>query len=109
LSALKTFLITKQVFTAAAISSALVLYFTFYALFGDKGVVKYFQLKKELQNKEFVKEGLENKMENKQNMVNGMSVESLYLDLLDEEARKDLGYAGKQEIVIYDEDHKVKK
>ena len=62
---MKTFLITKQVFTAAAISSALVLYFTFYALFGDKGVVKYFQLKKELQNKEFVKEGLENKMENK--------------------------------------------
>ena len=48
-------------------------------------------------------------MENKQNMVNGMSVESLDLDLLDEEARKDLGYAGKQEIVIYDEDHKVKK
>ena len=72
-------------------------------------MVKYFQLKKELQNKEFVKEGLENKMENKQNMVNGMSVESLDLDLLDEEARKDLGYAGKQEIVIYDEDHKVKK
>ena len=48
-------------------------------------------------------------MENKQNMVNGMSGESLDLDLLDEEARKDLGYAGKQEIVIYDEDHKVKK
>ncbi|MES2678176.1 MAG: septum formation initiator family protein [Pseudomonadota bacterium] len=106
---MKTFPITKQIFIATAISLALVLYFIFYALLGDKGVVKYFQLKKELQNKELIKEGLENKMENKQNMVNSMSGESLDLDLLDEEARKDLGYAGKQEIVIYDEDHKVKK
>ncbi len=106
---MKTFPITKQIFIAFTVSAALVLYFIFYALFGDKGVVKYFQLKKELQNKELVKESLENKMENKQNMVNGMSGESLDLDLLDEEARKDLGYAGKQEIVIYDEDHKVKR
>ncbi len=67
--------------------------------------MKYFKLKRELQKKELVKEGLENKMQNKQNMVNGMSADSLDLDLLDEEARKDLGYAGKQEIVIYDEEN----
>ena len=66
-------------------------------------MVKYFQLKKELQKKELVKDALEDKIQNKQNMVNGMSVESLDLDLLDEEARKNLGYAGKSEIVIYDE------
>ena len=35
-----------------------------------------------------------------------MSINSLDLDLLDEEARKDLGYAGKQEIVIYEEENK---
>ena len=105
---LKTFPITKQIFITITISCALVLYFIFYALFGDKGVVKYFQLKKELQNKELIEESLENKMEDKQNMVKGMSGESLDLDLLDEEARRNLGYAGKQEIVIYDEDHKVK-
>lgn len=99
----KSFPITKQIFIATAITIAVVLYFIYYALFGGKGLVRYFQIKKELQQKELVKEGLENKMIGKQNMVNGMSVESLDLDLLDEEARKNLGYAGKEEIVIYDE------
>jgi len=97
------FPITKQIFITAAITLAAVLYFIYYALFGGKGLVKYFEIKKVLHQKELMQEGLENKMENKQNMVNGMSVESLDLDLLDEEARKNLGYAGKEEIVIYDE------
>jgi cell division protein FtsB len=105
----KSFPITKQIFIATAITIAVVLYFIFYALFGGKGLVQYFQIKNELQEKELVKEGLENKMENKQNMVNGMSVDSLDLDLLDEEARKNLGYAGKEEIVIYDEKDKAEK
>lgn len=43
-------------------------------------------------------------MEEKQNMVDGMSADSLDLDLLDEQARKDLGYAKKSEIVIYQDD-----
>ena len=101
--------ITKQIFVTTAITIAVVLYFVYYALFGGKGLVRYFQIKGELQQKELVKEGLENKMENKQNMVSGMSVESLDLDLLDEEARKNLGYAGKEEIVIYDEKDKEEK
>ncbi len=105
----KSFPITRQIFVAACITAAVVLYFIFYALFGGKGLVRYYQIKKELQKKELVKEGLENKMQNKQNMVNGMSVESLDLDLLDEEARKNLGYAGKEEIVIYDEKDKDEK
>ncbi len=86
----------------------MVSYFIFHALFGDKGLIKYFHLKKELQRKEITQEGLANKARNKQNMVNGMSVESLDLDLLDEEARKNLGYAGKQEIVVYDDEGEKK-
>lgn len=100
------FPITKQIFITASITLAAVLYFIYYALFGGKGLVKYFEIKNELQQKELVKGGLENKMDNKQNMVNGMSVDSLDLDLLDEEARKNLGYAGKEEIVIYDDEKK---
>ena len=106
---MKTFPITKKIFIATSITIATTLSFTYYGLFGDKGVVKYFQLKKELQNKELIKKDLENKMENKQNLVNGMSSDSLDLDLLDEEDRKNLGYASKEEIVIYDEDHKIEK
>jgi cell division protein FtsB len=86
-----------------------VLYFISYALFGDKGMIKYFQLKREFQKKELVRNGLEDKMQNKQNMVNGMRLESLDLDLLDEEARKNLGHAGKEEIVIYNESANPKK
>ncbi len=98
------FFINKQIFIATAISAALIIYFISYALFGNKGIIKYFHLTKDLHLKELVKESAEQKMKNKQNMVNGMSSESLDLDLLDEEVRKDLGYAGKQEIVIYDEE-----
>lgn len=66
--------------------------------------MKYFILKSELKKKELIKQALENKMEEKQNMVDGMSADSLDLDLLDEQARKDLGYAKKSEIVIYQDD-----
>ena len=72
-------------------------------------MVKHFQLKRELQKKERTKDVLEGKMQNKQNMVHGMSAESLDLDLLDEEARKNLGYADKKEIVIYNEKPTNKK
>jgi cell division protein FtsB len=40
-------------------------------------------------------------MHNKKNMVDKMSTDSLDLDLLDEQSRKVLGYAGKNEVVIY--------
>ena len=103
------FLITKQIFIAIAITCVMSLYFIYFTLFGSKGVVKYFKLNKELQEKEFIKESLENKMKIKQNMVNGMNLESLDLDLLDEEARKNLGYANKNEIVIYHEKKDGKK
>ena len=102
------FVITKQIFVATAVTIAIILYFSYYALFGGKGVVRYFQLKKELQKKELAKELLENKMNEKQHLVNGMGLESLDLDLLDEEARKNLGYANKDEIVIYDQQKSLK-
>jgi len=103
------FIITKQIFVASAITISIVLYFIYYTLFGNKGVIQYFRLTKELAKKERVKKELENKMENKQHLINGMGTESLDLDLLDEEARKNLGYANKDEIVIYNQQNEVKK
>ena len=41
-------------------------------------------------------------MQNKKDMVNAMSVDSLDFDLLDEQVRKNLGYASKNEVIIYD-------
>ncbi len=40
-------------------------------------------------------------MQEKKNMVDGVSLDSLDLDLLDEQSRKVLGYVGKNEVVIY--------
>jgi hypothetical protein len=48
-------------------------------------------------------------MQAKKNMVDGMSLNSLDLDLLDEESRKVLGYVGKNEVVIYQENLKEKQ
>jgi cell division protein FtsB len=81
----------------------LVIYFFYYTVFGEKGVIKYFSLQKELQHKNQTMGSLQNKMQNKQNMVDGMNSQSLDLDLLDEESRKNLGYAKKNEIVIYNQ------
>ena len=95
------FVITKHIFISITVTCTIICYFIYYSIFGSKGISQYFQLKTELQQKELIKERLENTIENKQNMVNGMSLESLDLDLLDEEARKNLGYANEKEIVIY--------
>jgi len=95
--------ITKQIFITFWVCAAIFLYFTFYTIFGDKGIIKYFELKKILQERDLVKNTLYNKMQNKQNLVNGMNPKSLDLDLLDEQARRNLGYAGKNEVVIFDQ------
>jgi cell division protein FtsB len=105
----KKFIINKQIFVATTITISVIAYFSYYALFGDKGVLKYFSLKTELHKKELTRERLENKMNKKQHLVNGMGLESLDLDLLDEEARKNLGYANKDEIVIYNQQSEIKK
>lgn len=60
-----------------------------------------FRLQDKIENVAISKEALANKLENKKNMVDGISAESLDLDLLDEQSRKVLGYVGKNEVVIY--------
>ena len=44
---------------------------------------------------------LENKVKAKEAVVSGMKLDSLDLDLLDEQSRKILGYMGKDELVVY--------
>ncbi len=70
-------------------------------IFGEKGFVEYLVLKKQIENKEHTKQELLAKRNAKKNMVDGMNLQSLDIDLLDEQARKVLGYAGKNEVVLY--------
>jgi cell division protein FtsB len=94
--------IPKKLFVIFFISFAAILYFSSYAIFGNKGIIKYFQLSQQLHEKDLVKNSLYNKMQDKKVMVNAMSIDSLDFDLLDEQVRKNLGYASKNEVIIYD-------
>ena len=93
--------ISKTLFVTYFIFFAVIIYFASCALFGSKGFVTYMLLQKEIANHNLTKQDLQNKLQAKKNMVDGMNVESLDLDLLDEEARRSLGYSNKNEVVIY--------
>lgn len=98
--------ITKPLFIGYFISFFVILYFLFFTIFGQKGIVEMMHLQEKVENKEITKQQLQDKMQAKKNMVDGMSLDSLDLDLLDEESRKVLGYVGKNEVVIYQENNK---
>lgn len=93
--------ISKPLFIAYFTALITICYFLIFTIFGEKGLVKLFDLKQRIENKEIIKEELSAKMRAKKNLVDGMSPESLDLDLLDEQSRKVLGYVGKNEVVIY--------
>lgn len=93
--------ISKTLFVAYFTALITIFYFLLFTLFGEKGLFKLFDLGQRIENKEIIKEELAAKMRAKKNLVDGMSSESLDLDLLDEQSRKVLGYVGKNEVVIY--------
>lgn len=97
--------ISKRLFIAYFVALSAILYFLYFTIFGDKGLLKLLELQKIIANKESIKMEYEEKVKNKQNMVDGMKSESLDLDLLDEQTRKNLGYVGKNEIIIHEEDY----
>jgi len=100
------FQVSKKSFIIFAVCVSLVLYFLLYTIFGHRGVVDYFALKKELKEKNLVKDQLAGKIEDQQNLVKRMGNQSLDTDLLDEQVRKNLGYAKNDEIIIFDKDKK---
>lgn len=93
--------ISKPLFVTYFTALITICYFLLFTIFGEKGLVKFFDLKKRIENKEITKEELSTKMRAKKNLVDGMSPDSLDLDLVDEQSRKVLGYVGKNEVVIY--------
>lgn len=93
--------ISKPLFISYFITLSIVVYFTFFTIFGDKGLIEFFSLRQKIASKEATKQELQSKMQVKKNMVDGMNINSLDLDLVDEQSRKVLGYVGKNEVVIY--------
>jgi len=102
----KKYNITKPLFIGYFIAASVILYFLFFTIFGSKGVIQFFVLRKQIENKEIIKQELSDKMQAKKNMIDGMNLEALDLDLVDEQSRKVLGYVGKNEVVIYHDNNK---
>ena len=100
--------ITKRIFISYFTGFAVIIYFLCCSIVGKKGLMEYFTLKKKVEGRKIQKEELATKMQLKQNLVEGMNVKSLDIDLLDEESRRVLGYAGKNEVVIYQDTTKIK-
>lgn len=76
-------------------------YLAFHTISGERGIIALFRetgkleaLKAELAEVKKQKEAMENK-------INKLSNKNLDLDLLDEQAKKILGVAGKNEVVIF--------
>ncbi len=93
--------ISKPIFIAYFTGLITICYFVIFTIFGEKGLVTFFALKNKIETREITKQDLSNKMQAKKNLVDGMSPDSLDLDLVDEQSRKVLGYVGKNEVVIY--------
>ncbi|MBQ4874595.1 MAG: septum formation initiator family protein [Rickettsiaceae bacterium H1] len=80
---------------------ATVAYFSIEVLMGPKGLVNLIRLNKEVSSSSLELSELvayKNKIEKK---IKGLNEKSLDLDLLDEHVRRVLGYADRNEIVIY--------
>lgn len=97
----KKYHITKTTFLTYFTGCCVICYFFFITIFGAKGLIQYHLLQEKIAQKEHIKKDLDAKVKNKQNLVDAMDKESLDVDLLDEQARKTLGYSGKNEVVIY--------
>lgn len=80
---------------------AMILYFSFFFLFGRYGFVKYTQLKRESSAKSAELSVIQKENAQTSSKIKSMKSSSIDKDLLDEQVRENLGYMGKDEKVIY--------
>lgn len=75
-------------------------YLSFHAVSGERGLFAWFKETRRLEvlNKELARVSAER--EELEKKVKGLSAGSLDLDLLDEQARSTLGYAGQYDLVV---------
>lgn len=83
-------------------SAFLFVYFGFHTINGDRGLLKYLYLKKEIAEARLIYEGYHRQKQHLEEKVRLLSSSSLDLDLLDERARVVLNYTAEDEFVILD-------
>ena len=99
---IKKYNITRPLFITYFTFITLIIYFAIKLFFGQKGILQLIELQGQIANQDLSKKELINEIKAKQIRVGGMKSESLDLDLLDEQARKNLGYSSENEVVIYE-------
>lgn len=81
-------------------------YFAFHLVTGERGLLAYVRLKNEMENTRKESQLVQNQKLELSKNVAGLRDDSLNLDLVEELARKDLGYSKKDEVVLFDENKK---
>jgi len=96
--------ISRSLFIFYFICFSLIIYFLANAFFGDKGFFAYRNVLHNFNNLQLTKETLQQTFQAKEKAVEHMNLQSLDLDLVDEQSRKVLGYINKNEVVLYRKD-----
>lgn len=84
-----------------------ILYFSYHTFSGNSGLFAFISLTQEAQATQAELETIRAERLSLEHRVNLMRSESLDLDLLDEQARKRIGYAHKKETVYLIQDNKI--
>ena len=84
-------------------------YFAFHLVTGERGLLAYVRLKNQMENTRKESQLVQNDKLGLSKKVNGLRDGDLNLDLLEELARKDLGYSKKDEVVLFPDKDKTKQ
>jgi cell division protein FtsB len=82
------------------IGSSLIVYIAYNTVEGDRGLIAYWQLTKQVEQAETIKTSLDEKRHAFENRVRLMNPSSLDADMLEERARFLLGYSRADEWVV---------
>ncbi|MDC0196249.1 septum formation initiator family protein [Gammaproteobacteria bacterium] len=83
------------------IGVCLIVYFLYHAVQGDRGLIAFWQLSKQVTQAENTHSVLNQKRAELQNRVSLLNPNSLNSDMIDERARFILGYTKTDEIIIF--------
>jgi cell division protein FtsB len=79
----------------------LIFYIAYHAVQGDRGLIAYWQLTKQVERAVTVNEELKERRSKIQNQVSLLSPQTLDRDMLDERVRFLLGYSKPNEFIFY--------
>ena len=84
------------------VCACFVVYLGYHGLYGDHGLITMMRLNKDIERLEFDLAAMQEERQVLERRIQSMRPESLDIDLLDEQARAQLGFAKPNDLVILD-------